>query len=66
MKKSSSHEGLGTSKRVKLGWSRNSMDQLGIVSTEPRMEDPGAEFTLQSKQGSLRISGKEDDLIYDE
>ncbi|KAI4538933.1 hypothetical protein MG293_011200 [Ovis ammon polii] len=23
------------------------MDQLGIVSTEPRMEDPGAEFTLQ-------------------
>lgn len=66
MKKSSSCEGLGTSKRVKLGWSRNSLDQVGIVSTGPRMEDPGAGLTLQSKQGSLRTSGEEDDLIYDE
>jgi len=30
------------------------------------MEDPGAGLTLQSKQGSLRVSGEEDDLIYDE
>lgn len=66
MRKSFSREGLGTSKRVELGWSRKSMDQEGIVSTGPRMEDPGTGLTLQSKQGSLRISGEEDELIYDE
>lgn len=66
MKKSSSREGLGTSNRVRLGWSRDSLDQVGVVSIGPRMEDPGAGLTLQSKQGSLRVSGEEDDLIYDE
>ena len=41
MRKSSNREGLGTGKRVKLGWGRKSMDQVDIVSTGLWMEDPG-------------------------